>query len=247
MYPHRIRLRGPWEYELVAESSRLPESLPARGRMTMPCRWGQGGLPGYAGRVCFRRSFSWPGRLEVYERLWLTFAGIHAAAEVWLNGQALGRQDQPGPFEFEVTSIIRLRNEMVVEVEAPDDSGGLWGEIALEVRCTAFLRHLRAWVSSAGEGAHIHVAGELIGTADRPLELYVLHNRSTILYAVLETEPSGSRTIDLRSDELHHEQLNRDPNGQSKTSTYVQVELVNGGVVWFSQEEPLQFARDAEA
>src|SRR5262245_40687441 len=47
MYPHRIRLRGPWEYKPVSG----PDPLPAPGRMTMPCRWKDQGLPGFSGKV----------------------------------------------------------------------------------------------------------------------------------------------------------------------------------------------------
>jgi beta-mannosidase len=100
----------------------------------MPCRWGEGGLGDFAGRVRFRRRFGWPGRIEAQEHVWLTFQGVDAVAEVWLNGQYLGRHEGVGPFAFEVTSLLRVRNELVVEVTAPAANGGLWGEVALEVR-----------------------------------------------------------------------------------------------------------------
>jgi len=136
MYPHRIRLRGPWDYEPLARAARSDEPLPPRGRMTMPGRWGEGGLGEFAGRVRFRRRFGWPGRIDAHERVWLTFAGAEAVAEVWLNGRCLGRHEGPGSFEFDVTGLLQLRNDLNVEVEAPGGSGGLWGEVALEVRGT---------------------------------------------------------------------------------------------------------------
>jgi beta-galactosidase/beta-glucuronidase len=137
MYPHRIRLRGPWECEPLArfvttgDGQRVLETtnLPAPRRMTMPCRWRDGGLKDFAGRVRFRRHFGYPGRIDENERVWLTFAGIEGAAETWLNGQWLGRQ----PLEFEITGLLRDRNELLVEVEG-SETGGLYGEVALEIR-----------------------------------------------------------------------------------------------------------------
>jgi len=84
MYPHRIRLRGPWECEplarfVVSADGRKETStvdLPASRKMTMPCRWSEGGLKNFSGRVRFRRHFGYPGRIDENERVWLTFAGI---------------------------------------------------------------------------------------------------------------------------------------------------------------------------
>src|SRR5438552_1503551 len=137
MYPHRIRLRGPWECEPLARIVRPPEgrseartdSLPPPRRMTLPGRWHEGGLTDFVGRVRFRRRFGSPRQLDPHERLWLTFAGAEASAEVWLNGHFLGRHQGSEAFEFEVTSLLQARNELIVEVEALSDNGGLWGEV----------------------------------------------------------------------------------------------------------------------
>src|SRR5262245_97069 len=67
MYPHRIRLRGPWECQPLA-----PDGPPPR-RVTLPCRWADGGLGDFRGPVRFRRRFGYPGRLDAHERVWLTF------------------------------------------------------------------------------------------------------------------------------------------------------------------------------
>jgi hypothetical protein len=217
MYPHRIRLRGPWECEPLARHGGGP--LPPPCRMTMPCRWGEGGLPDFAGRVHFRRRFGYPGRIDTHERVWLTFAGVGGAAEVSLNGHPLGRHDAPVPFEFEVTGLLRPRNELAVEVEAAGPDGGLWGEVALEVRCTAFLRAVRVWTESGG----LHAAGEVVGTADRPLDLYVIRGRSTVAYTTVEAAPAG-RTFHLVAE------------GVSTDEAGVRVELVNGATVWYAWE-----------
>src|SRR5689334_13116842 len=120
MYPHRIRLRGPWECEPLArvqvqEDGRVEAvagPLPAPCRMTMPCRWAEGGLGDFAGRVRFRRRFGYPGRIDSFERVWLTVAGVEAVAELRLNGHDLGRHEGArGPFECDVTALLQARNE----------------------------------------------------------------------------------------------------------------------------------------
>src|SRR6266545_311884 len=113
-YPHRIRLRGPWECEPLSRLVRLADgsaqvvegALPSPRRMVLPCRWAEGGLLDFAGRVRFLRRFGYPGQIDSYERVWLTFAGVEGVAEVRLNDQFLGRHDGAGgPFEHEVTGL----------------------------------------------------------------------------------------------------------------------------------------------
>src|SRR5437762_3337996 len=125
MYPHRIRLRGPWECEplarrVVREGKIEYEEghLPPRLQMTLPCRWQAGGLAHFAGRVRFLRSFGYPSRVDAQERLWLTFEGADETANVWLNGQFLGSpQPANAPFEFDVSAVLRPRNELVQGTE----------------------------------------------------------------------------------------------------------------------------------
>ena len=100
----------------------------------MPCRWSEGGLKDFAGRVRFRRHFGYPGRIDENERVWLTFSGIEGAAEIWLNGEFLGRRKAaPHSIEFEITRLLRKRNDLRIEIEGPE-AGGLYGEVALEIR-----------------------------------------------------------------------------------------------------------------
>jgi beta-galactosidase/beta-glucuronidase len=142
MYPHHIRLRGPWECEPLARFAVAADgrketttvNLPAPRKMTMPCRWSEGGLKDFTGRVRFRRHFGYPGRIDDNERVWLTFAGVEGIAEIWVNTEFLGRREAAQrPFEFDITRLLRDRNELHVEVEGPE-TGGLSGEVALEIR-----------------------------------------------------------------------------------------------------------------
>ncbi|HVS34010.1 MAG TPA: hypothetical protein VMS17_00410 [Gemmataceae bacterium] len=214
-YPHRIRLRGPWE---CAPLERRPAGeLPPPMRMTLPCRWAAGGLADFAGVVRFRRRFGYPGQIDAWERVWLTFEGASDRAAVRLNGRDLGDHAGDAPFECEATALLQARNELIVDVAGPAD-GGLWGETALEVRCTAFLRHVRFWV----EGTDLHAAGLVVGEADRPLDLYVLLGGATAAYVTVAAAPAGTP---------FHIVAEKAASGQAAAA---QVDLVNGAVVWYT-------------
>jgi hypothetical protein len=209
MYPHRIRLRGPWECEPLPCGSDLSH------RVTMPCRWADVGL---AGPVRCRRRFGYPGTIDADERVWLTCSGLSDTAGVSLNGARLAER-QVAPFEFDVTDLLRARNELVLDVEGSSENSGVWGEVALEVRCTAYLRSVRA----GPVGDALEVSGEVVGVSDRPLELYVMLNRHQAAYEVIAPSPEGQpfRLMVAR------------PAGADGPAT-VQVDLVNGATVWYT-------------
>jgi hypothetical protein len=184
-YPHRIRLRGPWQ--------------------SAPC----------AGGVRRARRFGYPGRIDADERVWLTFGGAGGRVAVSLNGHALGTHDGGLPFEHDVTGLLAARNEVVMEVEG----GGAQGDVALEIRRTAFLRGVRA----TAEGGGIRVTGLVVGSAARPLELYVLLDGHTAHYATAAPSPEGHRFEAVVGG----------------TGREVRVELVDGGSVWYAVELPV--------
>jgi hypothetical protein len=183
--------------------------------MTMPCRWREGGLGDFAGKVQLVRRFGIPRRLDPHERVWLTFAGVAEVAEVSLNSQFLGRREgSAGPIEFEVTALLSQRNTLTVLLEAASGDGGLWGEVALEIRATAFLRGCRLNI-----GPPSTVTGQAVGTAERALDLYLLIDGATKGYATVEPLAAGQEF------QVTCEQA---PQQGSELS----LELVNGGVVW---------------
>ncbi len=194
MYPHRIRLRAPWEQEP---------------------------LPGEAGRRRFRRRFGYPGRIDDYERVWLTFSGVKGAVDLWLNEHFLGRHAEAG-FEVDVTSLLGNRNRLEVITEGASGDAGPWEEVALEIRCSAYLRAVRAWVDR--DSAKLHVAGEVVGACDRPLELYVLVDRVSLGYATIEADSAG-QPFHLEIDV---------PAGQ--VPRVVRVDLVNLAQIWYAAE-----------
>jgi hypothetical protein len=201
--------------------------LPAKGRMTIPCRWREGGLGDFAGRVRFRRRFGWLANVAPHERVWLTFGGVDGSAEVCLNGRLLGAHCAPAtPFEFEVTSFLGPRNELVVLVESSGRSGGLSEEVALEVRCSAYLRAIR-WRMNIEDGRDfLQVSGEVVGSAERPLELYALIDGSTAIYSTVDPSPTG-QPFSLKSEPIRHE---------ASRERRVRIELVNGAVRWYYVE-----------
>lgn len=229
MYPHRIRLRGPWECEPLARAGGDNAPLPPPLRMTIPCSWKEGGLVSFAGRVRFRRRFGYPGRLDAHERVWLTFAGVEGPAEVRLNDTPLGKGGADRlPFAFEVTALLRERNELVVDVESASEHGGICGEVALEVRCSAFLRGVRVEVG----GGDLHVRGEVVGTAEGLLELYVVLDRSTVAYVPTSASPSGHPFHLVAAGVLGGAGSGRDAEGGQ--TRIVKVDLVNGASVWYT-------------
>ncbi len=72
----------------------------------------------YRGTGWYARTLRVPGEW-VGQRLWLNFGGVHPSAEVWLNGEAVGRHDLPFvPFGFEVGDLLRPEadNDLIVRV-----------------------------------------------------------------------------------------------------------------------------------
>jgi hypothetical protein len=73
----------------------------------------------------YRRRFGQPTNLDSTESVWLTLSD--GPVRVWINDRWLGESD--GATEFEVTTDLALRNELIVET---GPSG--FGEAALEIR-----------------------------------------------------------------------------------------------------------------
>lgn len=187
----------------------------------MPGPWRSADLADFTGRVRFRRRFGYPGQIDSHERVWLTCAGVDASADIVLNKQRLGRC-RNGPFEYEVTSLLRARNELEIIIEALSPETGTLGEVAMEVRCTAYLRNVRA----VRQGQSLQVTGEVVGFADRPLELYILGDRQNLAYTPIEADPCG-RLFQIVADLEAPCAFDR-----------LCVDLVNLSSVWYSVELP---------
>lgn len=247
MYPHCIRLRGPWECEPLErsggrEGKQAAEGadLPAPCRMTLPCRWGDGGLADFAGRVRFTRSFGYPSRIDAHERLWLTFAGADRTAHVWLNELFLGRHEGADEsFEFDVTQLLRSRNELKVEVESPAPNGGLNGDVALEVRCPAFLRDVRIVSTVNRREVDLRVTGAVVGASDLPLEVHlVLEGKDLVFRSVKPT--AGGQPFELTALALPLDVASKSSAVTSRLYT-VRVDLIQGPMIWYGVKESMMF------
>ena len=134
----------------------------------------------------YARSFDLPEELQG-RRLLLHFGAVDYEAEVWLNGQYLGRHvGGYDPFMFEVSAHLRLQgNRLVVRVhddpadakpcgkQSPDrhPSGcrymrvtGIWQTVWLEAVGAAYLAD---WTLTAAADGSVRFVGEVSGAASQ--------------------------------------------------------------------------------
>jgi hypothetical protein len=218
MYPHRIRLRGPWECEPIAPPG---GAAPPARRVTMPSGWIAAGLTEFRGQARFIRRFGYPGRIDDGEHVWLLGDGARGCISVCLNGRLLG--DNPSEtFAFDVTAILSQRNVLEVMVQGDADEVGLWGDIVLDIRRDAYL----ADVAVQRAGAGLIVSGKVVGIAPQALELYTL----------VDNRHADYRTIMPTTDgEPFHIEL-ADVDAASQT---VRVELICVSSIWYVVEAPI--------
>jgi len=176
-YPHTIRLRGPWEFE-VAESASASTS-PRSGKAKLPCDWSETLGREFRGLVRYRRRFNRPSGLDPHERVWLIVEGVDAFGSATLNGRALGEvRGYALPASFDVTDLLAQGNELLLDVELPpelsgepaplrpgreDLAGGPIGEVRLEIRAGASIERLAIWTTREGDAARLHASGEIFG------------------------------------------------------------------------------------
>jgi hypothetical protein len=213
MYPHRIRLLGPWDCEP------LSPPLPAC-RFVPPGRLRDAGLADYSGRVRLVRRFGFPGRIDAYEHVWLTVADLAGRAAVALNDRTLG-SDLRGSFEFEIGALLASRNRLEILLHADSGDAGLTGEIALEIRRDAFLHAILAKYCDG----KVRASGLVVGQTVQPLELYVLADGQHVAYSLTEARPVG-----------HPFQL----TFQTETApTSIHIELVCVAECWYAADVPV--------
>lgn len=203
MYPHRIRLRGPWQCEPIGE-------LPAR-RVTMPCNWAEAGLADFRGAARFVRKFGYPGRIDEDEHVWLTCAGCTGLREMHLNGTPVAH------FASEITSLLTTRNQLEVLIAGDTDTAGLWGEVALEIRKSAWLSDLRLQRNGPG----LLLTGGVMGVAPQPLEVYTIVDGQHVDYRTIQPSLDG---------QSFHIELS------SSLAQTVRVELIHISAIWYIVE-----------
>jgi hypothetical protein len=241
MYPHRIRLRGPWTLQPTARATAQargcvefsPLDLPPPQTVRHPCCWRDAGFGDFAGRVKHTREFGAPRRLDPHERVWLTCDRVKDEAAFLLNGSEVGTWfGQNPPFEFEITRLLQEHNRLEIVVTSTTADGGIPGDVALEIRCTAWLRKLEVGRVRDEETDYLTIRGEAVGEAKEPLDLYAIVGRSTCIQATVEAEPSG-RPFAFTSEPLRCE--------RSEIELPVRIELVNGSQVWYEWQGSVVF------
>ena len=209
MYPHRIRLLGPWDCEPITLHQPPQHVTPPMVFHTL----------GLRGQIRLTRRFGYPGRIDFYEHVWLTFADLTDGADIALNETVIG-VGMAGAFEAEVTPLLAQRNCLEIVLDARSETAGL-GEVALEVRRDAFLRGVRAAATPDGT---IRVTGSVVGHG-QPLDLYALGGGQTVYYSPTEAATEG-KSFDFVVP------------SQSPVRE-MRVELVCGAEQWYVVELPI--------
>ncbi len=221
MYPHRIRLRGPWECEPATAGAFVPR------RVNMPSRWHDAGLAGFVGEARFVRKFGFPGRADESEHIWITCDGITGFVQARLNSHLF----ETGPastFAFDGTPAMLARNQLEILVHGERDDAGLWGEVAMEIRKDAFLADVKL---ERIDGVW-HGVGRAVGVADRELELYTLIDNRNADYRTIVPTPAGT-VFAFPLPTL------------ASANHGVRFELIHVSTVWYAIEIPIPHWRDA--
>ena len=223
MYPHRIRLLGPWDFEVLSGAKVSPDA-PLRGRVTMPSTIADAGLPGFSGSVRFSRRFGMPRSHDADEHYWLVFDATADFIEVMLNKFPLGEFAGRGPFAVEVTGSLLEHNLLEVTVQTTRDRDGLTGETALEIRRASYL--CDAQIGRRPDG-RLEARAKLAGKAPEGIELYLLAERRTLAY--LRPGAGVDQLVRLQSEEP-----------VAPETSEARLEIVQGGVVWYQITSTIQ-------
>jgi beta-mannosidase len=116
-----LELNGKWELAPIAHSSIPAETIENWMEMDVPSHWQMHpDLRHYAGFMLYRRKFTYK-KARKTDRVHVVLPGIFYYSAVFLNGRRLG--DHEGYFtsqRYDVTDLIAKENELVVEINCPD-------------------------------------------------------------------------------------------------------------------------------
>jgi hypothetical protein len=135
---HIIRLRGPWQYEVIEQIAPAAPLAALAGKQQQPADWGEILGADFRGTVRYRRVFHEPTGLEAGQGVWLVVTAVRSHAKVELDGQRLGESCGDEPAEFPIAGRLRPTCELVITVthDLASDSqpGGLVGEVHLAIQ-----------------------------------------------------------------------------------------------------------------
>jgi hypothetical protein len=132
---HRIRLRGPWEFEWLKSSSGMANAL-REGCLELPAIWREE-FGDALGTVRLSRRFGRPSGAQEPERVWLEIAS-ECEVTASLNGEWLGTF-AAGAVRFDVTRRLSWRNRLDLDLtrDEPATLGAPLAEVALVIEETA--------------------------------------------------------------------------------------------------------------
>ena len=140
MSVHRINLRGPWDYAWQEPNAgHHSVAFAISGTVSMPQEW-RSLFGDVGGCARFQRKFHRPTNLEPHERVFIVLTEARGTGSVKLNETPLGEfTANATEHKFDVTKALEPFNVLTVELthcpsEAPDQSGGLYGVVAIEIR-----------------------------------------------------------------------------------------------------------------
>lgn len=198
MVPNLLALDGTWQL-LPLDRFRqgfYPGDDAAWLTQDLPAHWQQHQLLArYAGKLVYRRRFA--AAPDPAARHWLRLEGAFYWSQPYLNGVDLGRHEGYfAPQEHEVTAHLAAANELVVEVECPDEEhktgkrlitgifshwdamdpdtnpGGIWRGVALLTTGPVRLREVLLHTEAAGtDRAELRYCATLDSDVDRDATL----------------------------------------------------------------------------
>jgi hypothetical protein len=238
MYPHRIRLVGPWDAEPFGGGR--SSSLSSVRRVVVPVRLEDLGLANEAG-ILFRRRFGLPRKLDDWERVWVVPSWETDIAFMWqLNGTDVKwtRQRDEGPSDYvvpsrsDVTALLRDRNELTVRILAAGPHTPPFGGAALDIGCRAYIQRvrIRSFPNVVAREVVLDVSVFSEDSNDR-LEIYVLVDGVNCGY-LKPHECGNEKTHIVRWDE---------PIMESAVPFTLRVDLVNVATIWDTVEMRMSF------
>lgn len=162
MYPHRMRLHGPWE---LRSASHLRRGSAPEETIRVPGTW-SGGLPASDRGIRLLRKFGRPSRLDPWERVWVCIQASPMPDVCVLNGELLSGNAQCPTGEFEVTDRLTDRNELALQFSPNQGMLRAIETVALEIRRTAYLVEMT--LQELPDGS-FEIAGEVSGASDEDL------------------------------------------------------------------------------
>ena len=230
-YPHAIRLAGPWEFEAQREDGTV-----ARGRIKPPNDVIDAQENGFRGTLRWLRKFGCPTNIDAGERVWLVVSE-NIFGEVRLNGELLGELRGGSAVESDVTSALKPRNQLVVEVQAGGEAPRSTGDpmhvpsVRLEVRRLWYVSDLAVTENETGAAAAIAIRGEVAGErfAAGELSLLVEGFDRELYFGPVTT--SGAFTVTIPAARLP---VSRGCDATDLADLNVQL-LLGGEAVWESR------------